>query len=143
MVSSYTANLAAFLTVSTPYEKIKSVEDLKNCGNSDEECPVSFGAKSGGATYIFFRDSTHPVYRSMFKYMERHPELNPADNDIGVARANDPDNNYAFLMESSTIEYVIERNCDVTQIGGLLDDKGYGIAMKKGIYSYSVRNSFR
>lgn len=34
-------------------------------------------------------------------------------------------------MESSSIEYVIERDCDVTQIGGLLDDKGYGIAMKK------------
>lgn len=131
MVSSYTANLAAFLTISTPFEKIKSVDDLKNCGISDEKCPVSFGAKDGGATYNFFKDSTLPLYRSIFKYMERHPELNPADNDIGVEMANNPDNNYAFLMESSSIEYVIERKCGITQIGGMLDDKGYGIAMKK------------
>jgi len=25
----------------------------------------------------------------------------------------------------------MERECNVTQIGGLLDEKGYGIAMKK------------
>ncbi|XP_055300709.1 glutamate receptor ionotropic, kainate 2-like isoform X1 [Sitodiplosis mosellana] len=130
MVSSYTANLAAFLTIETPFEKIKSVEDLKNCGNSDEECPVKFGAKAGGATFNFFRDSDHPTYRSMYRYMERHPEL-LMDNAAGVKMASDKEQDYAFLMESSSIEYVIERNCDVTQIGGLLDDKGYGIAMKK------------
>ena len=41
---------------------------------------------------------------------------------------------YAFLMESTTIEYNIERECDTTQIGGLLDSKGYGIALPPGIY---------
>lgn len=41
------------------------------------------------------------------------------------------DENYAFLMESTSIEYITERECDVTQVGGLLDDKGYGIAMRK------------
>lgn len=56
----------------------------------------------------------------------------PDDNDKGVDMASSKENDYAFLMESSTIEYVIERNCDVDQVGGLLDDKGYGIAMKKG-----------
>lgn len=120
------------MTIETPFEKIKSVEDLKNCGNSDEECPVKFGAKKGGATFNFFKESDHPTYRSMYRYMERHPELMPDDNQVGVDMASDEENDYAFLMESSSIEYVIERNCDVTQIGGLLDDKGYGIAMKKG-----------
>ena len=43
---------------------------------------------------------------------------------------------YAFLMESTTIEYNIERECDTTQIGGLLDSKGYGIALPPGIYIY-------
>lgn len=38
---------------------------------------------------------------------------------------------YAFLMESTSIEYVIERNCELTQIGGMLDSKGYGIAMRQ------------
>lgn len=39
------------------------------------------------------------------------------------------DGKYAFLMESTSVEYVIERNCKLTQIGGLLDSKGYGIAL--------------
>lgn len=166
MVSSYTANLAAFLTVETPFEKITSVEQLKDCGNSDDECPVKFGAKKGGATANFFKESDHPTYKSMYKYMvcvrtrtrtdilmiqfpffayfikykvyiylkERHPELMPSDNDIGVEMARNKDNDYAFLMESSSIEYVTERHCSVTQVGGLLDDKGYGIAMKKNAW---------
>lgn len=35
-------------------------------------------------------------------------------------------------MESASIEYIIERQCNLTQINGLLDNKGYGIATKKG-----------
>lgn len=50
-------------------------------------------------------------------------------NDAGVQRVlND---NYAFLMESTSIEYNVARQCNLTQIGGLLDEKGYGIAMRK------------
>ena len=41
---------------------------------------------------------------------------------------------YAFLMESNSIQYQIERNCELTQIGGLLDSKGYGIAFTPGNY---------
>lgn len=39
---------------------------------------------------------------------------------------------YAFLMESSSIEYEIEQNCDLKQVGDWLDTKGYGIAMPIG-----------
>lgn len=34
---------------------------------------------------------------------------------------------YAFLMESTMIDYNIQRNCELMQVGGLLDSKGYGI----------------
>ena len=36
---------------------------------------------------------------------------------------------YAFLMESTTSEYNIMRNCELTSIGGLLDSKGYGFGV--------------
>ncbi|KAL3227154.1 hypothetical protein MRX96_048813 [Rhipicephalus microplus] len=39
---------------------------------------------------------------------------------------------YAFLMESTSIEYVVRRRCQLKQIGGLLDSKGYGIATPHG-----------
>ncbi|CAN7982503.1 unnamed protein product [Ixodes pacificus] len=51
-------------------------------------------------------------------------------NADGVSRVQA--GGYAFLMESTTIEYVVERNCQLTQVGGLLDSKGYGIAMPAG-----------
>ena len=34
---------------------------------------------------------------------------------------------YAFLGESAMLDYLVQRNCNLTQIGGLLDSKGYGI----------------
>lgn len=30
------------------------------------------------------------------------------------------------------LDYVVQRDCNLTQIGGLLDSKGYGIATPKG-----------
>ena len=38
---------------------------------------------------------------------------------------------YAFFMEAASIEYHVERYCDLKQLGGLLDSKGYGIALPK------------
>ena len=40
---------------------------------------------------------------------------------------------YAFLGESAMLDYLVQRNCNLTQIGGLLDSKGYGIATPKGM----------
>lgn len=35
---------------------------------------------------------------------------------------------YAYLMESTTMEYIIEQDCNLAQVGGLLDARGYGVA---------------
>lgn len=56
------------------------------------------------------------------------PTVFTESNQEGVERVIRGRGNYAFLMESTSIEYVTERNCELTQIGGLLDNKGYGIA---------------
>ena len=39
---------------------------------------------------------------------------------------------YAYIMEAAAIEYHVERNCKLKQVGALLDSKGYGIALPKG-----------
>lgn len=39
--------------------------------------------------------------------------------------------NYAYLMESTSLEYEVQQNCNLTQIGGVLGSKGYGIALEK------------
>ncbi len=46
-----------------------------------------------------------------------------SSNAEGIQKVVDEDGKFAFLMESAAIEYKVERNCKVTQIGGKLDNK--------------------
>lgn len=72
----------------------------------------------------------------MNEFMNKHPELLTNNNEEGVNRvkaAKDADAKYAFLMESTTIEYNTVRECFLKKIGDALDEKGYGIAMRKSI----------
>ncbi|CAL7945896.1 unnamed protein product [Xylocopa violacea] len=135
MVSSYTANLAAFLTVETVVSPFSNVEELA------KKKTIKYGAKQGGSTLTFFRDSNYSTYKEMYDYMKANEkELLPPDNDAGLKKVLLED--YAFLMESSSIEYITERYCNVTQIGGLLDAKGYGIAMKKNsLYRHALNTA--
>lgn len=64
------------------------------------------------------------------------PSVFTASNGEGVERVMKGKDSYAFLMESTSIEYVIERNCELTQVGGMLDSKGYGIAMPPSKYDF-------
>ncbi|XP_073955429.1 kainate-type ionotropic glutamate receptor subunit 1D isoform X4 [Choristoneura fumiferana] len=124
MISSYTANLAAFLTVERMDSPIESAEDLA------KQTKIKYGALKGGSTAAFFRDSNFSTYQRMWSFMESaRPSVFSSSNKEGEERVMRGKGAYAYLMESTTIEYVIERNCDLTQVGGMLDSKGYGIAM--------------
>ncbi|KAG0417616.1 hypothetical protein HPB47_005466, partial [Ixodes persulcatus] len=72
-------------------------------------------------------ESKSETYERMWQAMSGSLVDSNAD---GVSRVQA--GGYAFLMESTTIEYVVERHCQLTQVGGLLDSKGYGIAMPAG-----------
>ncbi|XP_075975503.1 glutamate receptor ionotropic, kainate 2-like [Anticarsia gemmatalis] len=122
ITSSYTANLATLLAKKSPNELIHSVNDLAN-----NQLGIEYGAKAGGSTYTFFEHSENKLYRDMFEHMKQHKM--PDSNPEGIQKVMTE--NYAFLMESTTIDYEIERNCQVIKVGSLLDSKGYGIAMKK------------
>ena len=68
----------------------------------------------------------------MYAYMSSNPETSFVDsNSEGFERVKTSD--YAYLAESTTIDYTVQRNCELRQVGGLLDSKGYGIATPKGI----------
>ena len=55
MISSYTANLAAFLTVERMDSPIESAEDLA------KQTKIKYGALKGGSTAAFFRVSRAAV----------------------------------------------------------------------------------
>ncbi|XP_031625101.1 glutamate receptor ionotropic, kainate 2 [Contarinia nasturtii] len=136
MISSYTANLAAFLTVERMDSPIESAEDLA------KQTKIKYGVLNGGSTASFFRNSNFSTYQRMWSFMESSkPSVFAQSNTEGVERTTKGKGSYAFLMESTSIEYVIERNCELTQIGGMLDSKGYGIAMRQNSPYRTMMNS--
>ncbi|XP_063995701.1 glutamate receptor ionotropic, kainate 2-like [Diachasmimorpha longicaudata] len=124
MVSSYTANLAAFLTATKMDVSISSVTELA------AQTKIKYGAIKGGSTAGFFQGANSSVYQKMWAAMvDAKPSVFTKTNAEGVERVAKGKQTYAFLMESSGIEYAIERNCELTKVGDLLDSKGYGIAL--------------
>ncbi|XP_034730447.1 glutamate receptor ionotropic, kainate 5 isoform X1 [Etheostoma cragini] len=125
IISSYTANLAAFLTVQRMEVPIESPDDLADQTN------IEYGTIHGGSTMTFFMNSRYQTYQRMWNYMySKQPSVFVKSTEEGIARV--VSSNYAFLMESTMNEYYRGRNCNLTKIGGLLDTKGYGIGMPLG-----------
>ena len=71
-------------------------------------------------------------YQKMWRYMESNHEAAAAATkgrattfvssyEEGVRRVLDGD--FAFLCESTMLDYLLQRNCNLTQVGDLLDNK--------------------
>lgn len=77
------------------------------------------------------QNSRYQTYQRMWNFMHsKQPSVFVKSTEEGIARVLK--SNYAFLLESTMNEYYRQRNCNLTQIGGLLDTKGYGIGMPLG-----------
>ena len=135
MISSYTANLAAFLTIERMDMPINSVEDLA------KQTKIKYGCLESGSTNTFFKDATDETYQKLYRVMSQNSdEVMMSSNKDGIDKVLLDQGSYAFFMESTTIEYVVERYCNLQQIGGLLDSKSYGIAVQQGInYTEKLR----
>lgn len=130
LVSCYTANLAASLAVENPVKPFESARDLIQ-KKTPEVQRIKFGCKRTGSTADFFKNSQDPIYAEIYKRMNASPSWFTDGNDEGEKRVTESDYDYAFFMEAATIDYKLERNCNITKVGGLLDNKGYGIAVKR------------
>uniref|UniRef100_A0A8C7YVN7 Glutamate receptor n=1 Tax=Oryzias sinensis TaxID=183150 RepID=A0A8C7YVN7_9TELE len=128
IISSYTANLAAFLTVERMVSPIESAEDLA------KQTDIAYGTLDSGSTKEFFRRSKIAVYEKMWGYMKSaEPTVFTKTTAEGVARVRKSKGKYAFLLESTMNEYTEQRKpCDTMKVGGNLDSKGYGVATPKG-----------
>ncbi|KAK2088561.1 Glutamate receptor ionotropic, kainate 5 [Saguinus oedipus] len=165
IISSYTANLAAFLTVQRMEVPVESADDLADQTN------IEYGTIHAGSTMTFFqgdfpgerdgkglgkgscwkdhplsspcappaKNSRYQTYQRMWNYMQsKQPSVFVKSTEEGIARVLN--SRYAFLLESTMNEYHRRLNCNLTQIGGLLDTKGYGIGMPLGTAQGSVKH---
>uniref|UniRef100_A0A4W3HZ95 Glutamate receptor, ionotropic, AMPA 2b n=1 Tax=Callorhinchus milii TaxID=7868 RepID=A0A4W3HZ95_CALMI len=128
IISSYTANLAAFLTVERMVSPIESAEDLA------KQTEIAYGTLDSGSTKEFFRRSKIALFEKMWAYMKSaEPSVFVKTTAEGVARVRKSKGKYAYLLESTMNEYIEQRKpCDTMKVGGNLDSKGYGIATPKG-----------
>ncbi|VDN02209.1 unnamed protein product [Thelazia callipaeda] len=141
IVSSYTANLAAFLTLEKMTPPIESVDDLA------AQRRILYGIVKGGSTEEFFRDSAVPLYKKMWSFMydtfthqlRTQQHLNTSDTVMvntyaeGIEKVRRSKGKYAFLLEETANKYENTRKpCDTMKVGANLNSLGYGVATKIG-----------
>ncbi|KAG2456477.1 GRIK1 protein, partial [Polypterus senegalus] len=105
--------------------EVKLVSDGKYGAQNDK------GEWNGMVRELIDHKSKISTYEKMWAFMSsRQQTALVKNNDEGIQRVLTTD--YALLMESTSIEYVTQRNCNLTQIGGLIDSKGYGVGTPIG-----------
>jgi hypothetical protein len=62
----------------------------------------------------------------MYRFMRLTPGSFVESVEEGMAKVKA--GGYAFILESTTLKYMLKNDCDLIQLGDLFDDKGYGIA---------------
>ncbi|XP_075907010.1 glutamate receptor ionotropic, kainate 3 [Nelusetta ayraudi] len=125
IISSYTANLAAFLIVERMDSPVDSADDIA------KQTKIDYGVVKDGATMTFFKRSKVSTFEKMWAFMSSKPSSSLVKSiDDGIQRVMKSD--YALITESTTIDYITRRNCNLTQVGGLIDSKGYGIGTPLG-----------
>ena len=115
------------------------MEDLAN------QVEIKYGCMGGGSTSNFFKVKTllfvmnlnsknvfhqsakDGIFHTMWNFMDANPDVFTDSNSEGIERVQESGGKYAFFMESASIEYIMERHCELARVGRELDAKGYGI----------------
>ncbi|NXD40671.1 GRID2 protein, partial [Copsychus sechellarum] len=134
VISSYTANLAAFLTITRIENSIQSLQDLSR------QTDIPYGTVLDSAVYEhvrvkgmnpFERDS---MYAQMWRMINRSngSENNVLESSAGIQKVKH--GNYAFVWDAAVLEYVAinDAECSFYTVGNTVADRGYGIALQHG-----------
>jgi ABC-type amino acid transport substrate-binding protein len=125
LISSYTANLAAFLTVRQISSPIETVSDLA------AQTKIQYGTVKYSSEEEFFKNAKVEPFKSMYIAMtELFPGAMVDSTEEGLAKV--AEGNYAFLWDSTVTSYIAATNCTFVEIGQPFDTKGYTIAVPPG-----------
>ncbi|XP_029383495.1 glutamate receptor ionotropic, delta-1-like [Echeneis naucrates] len=132
--SSYTANLAAYLTVSRMDHTIWSFQDLAR------QIDVDYGTVRDSAVFDYFRNKgTNPLeqdstYAELWRTISKNNgmDYSVSSPSEGIRKAKKSP--YAFLWDMAVLEYaaLTDDECTITVSGNSMSSKGYGIAMQHG-----------
>ncbi|XP_078618356.1 glutamate receptor 2-like [Branchiostoma floridae x Branchiostoma japonicum] len=124
-ISTYTANLAAFLTVRNVDNSISSPEDLLS------QTEISYGVVRTYATWVSFKTTTTEPYQSLGVVMKANEESVLVENlQEGLDKMRQE--KYALFTDSAELDYASSRQpCDLETIGRLFWQTGYGMLLPK------------
>uniref|UniRef100_A0ABK9MJX4 Ionotropic receptor 25a n=1 Tax=Glossina morsitans morsitans TaxID=37546 RepID=A0ABK9MJX4_GLOMM len=160
IIASYTANLAAFLTVSRLDTPVESLDDLA------KQYKILYAPLNGSSAMTYFErmanieqmfyeiwkdlslnDSLTPLERSKLavwdypvsdKYTKMWQAMQeaqlPANLEEAVARVRNSTSatGFAFLGDATDIRYLVMTNCDLQVVGEEFSRKPYAIAVQQG-----------
>ncbi|XP_060066778.1 glutamate receptor 4-like [Ylistrum balloti] len=123
-VSTYTANMAAFLTTTNLEQPVTSLEELAE--RSDIEC----GTIDKSATMKFLQDGSRPVYKQIWEKI-RESDYGLVQNS-SVGRQRVEQGHYAFIFDYLINLYSEKNYCETKMVGIPVRLQEHGIVMPAG-----------
>ncbi|KAF1389257.1 hypothetical protein PFLUV_G00071570 [Perca fluviatilis] len=134
VISSYTANLAAFLTISRIENSIQSLQDLS------KQTELPYGTVLDSAVYDQVRSKSmnpferDPMYSQMWRMINRTGggDNNVEESKEGIRKVKY--GRFGFVWDAAVLEYVAnnDEDCSFYTVSSTAPDRGYGIAMQHG-----------
>uniref|UniRef100_A0A182U2P9 Ionotropic glutamate receptor L-glutamate and glycine-binding domain-containing protein n=1 Tax=Anopheles melas TaxID=34690 RepID=A0A182U2P9_9DIPT len=156
MLATFTANLAAFLTVERMQTPVQSLEQLsrqsrikytvvkdsdthdyfRNMKNAEDVLYQMWRnlTLSSGNDQAQYRVWDYPIKEQYINILSAIESANPVTTAAeGFRRVNERlDADFAFIHDSAEIRYEISRNCNFTEVGEVFAEQPYGIAVQQG-----------
>ena len=113
-------------------KRINSPSELSSNSNNTNQTDITYGVVKDGFTENFFKNSDKQFYTEMYQQMDES-QL-PLTSGDGVRKVQDSDGKYAFMIDSSTADYWVNKKpCDLYsfRLGSALDCHKYAFAVKK------------
>ncbi|XP_063599999.1 ionotropic receptor 25a-like, partial [Penaeus indicus] len=161
IIASYTANLAAFLTVSRLDTPIESLDDLSN------QYKVQYAPMNGTSTMTYFErmayiekkfyeiwkdmslnDSMSDIERAKlavwdYPVSDKYTKMWQSMQEAGlpgnfeevltrVRKSTSSSEGFAYLGDATDIRYLVLTNCDLQMVGEEFSRKPYAIAVQQG-----------
>jgi hypothetical protein len=128
IVATYTANLAAFLTVRSFEDSIDSLDDLAAQTN------VVYGTVKNTSITEFFRSSPLDVHQRIYWYMTNTPDAMVDTVEEAYDRVqHKTKGEYIFIWDQPILDYVSSQEpCKSQVVGRAFAPQGYAFATSKG-----------
>ncbi|THK33259.1 ionotropic receptor 25a [Diachasma alloeum] len=156
MLATFTANLAAFLTVERMQAQVQSLEQLAR------QSRINYTVVANSTTHQYFQnmknaeDKLYNVWKEItlnstsdqveyrvwdYPIKEQYGHILQSINTVGPVKDSkegfrkvieSEKAEFAFIHDSSEIKYEVTRSCNLTEIGEVFSEQPYAVAVQQG-----------